>query len=423
MQKYFYEETATGYIQDIECCLPEQQTSLFVFCNECSHGHPCYFVICYAKSGVLVRQPSSILAAATILSCTLLLSIYNSLGQAIPKTIEPENAGRLYEEAMALQQANHLAEARSLLLQADALSPDDVKVEIALAKLDSRFGKQIEALELFRRVESRDPKSPENAINLGIALASGGNYDEALKLATWAVELNPRASSAHYLRGKVLVDLSRGDDAQREYQLALSFSPDDPLTLYDLAIIDESMGRPAEEVALLEHLIRIRPNLANDHFLLGRALLHEGQPVKAENAFRDAVRLDPHHRAALYSLSRLLQHQDPAEAEQFTSRFRALKTTDDETNKIRDQGNSGVAAMQQHDWPSAIRQFQSALILCSGCAVESILEKDLGLAQCQSGDTIAGTASLRRSFALDPNDPDVLKAIELAEHASPRSRN
>ncbi len=324
---------------------------------------------------------------------------------------------------MALQKANHLAEARILLLRADALSPDDAKIAVALAKLDTRLGKQNEALELFRRLESRDPRNPENALNLGIALASDGNYDEALNLATRAVELNPSASSGHYLRGKVLVDLSRADDAQREYQLALSLSPDDALALYELAILDESMGRTKEEIPLLEHLVRIRPGVANDHFLLGRALLHEGQTAKAEMAFRDAVRLDPNHRAALYSLSRLLQHQNPAEAEQFTSRFRALRLSDEETNRIRDLGNTGVLAMQQRDWPSAIRQFQSALVLCSGCAVESTLEKDLGLAQCQSGDTISGLASLRRSFALDPNDADVLKAIELAERASPLSRN
>lgn len=328
------------------------------------------------------------------------------------------DAQALYRKALQLEQSKDLAMAQRTLLQAHTLAPADVPIEIVLAKLDALLGRNDDAVALFRKVQADHPANAENALNLAIALAQAGPLDEALTYATLAAKLSPRSSAAHHLRGKILDDLGRPADAQAQYESALAISPTDPLLLYDFALLYESTGNPSEEVSLLRRLIKVRPNISNDHFLLGRALSHTGDQPGSRLEFREAVRIDPNNRAALYNLYRSLRQENPDEAEQFAARFRALKLSDDELNNLRDQGNRGVRAMQAQNWTLAISIFQAALTACSGCTVEATLEKDLGIAQCQSGDTLAGTASLRRALALNPSDLDVLKAIEVAERSA-----
>ena len=356
----------------------------------------------------------------SVVFCVLGVLCSECPAQTAPQTDAASEAQRIYTGARALERLNRLAEAQSMLVTAHSLSPSNAEIEVALGKLDSVLGRLTEAIDLFRHLETVNPEAPENASNLAIALAAHGDRDEALRFATKAVERDKDSVEAHHLRGKLLVDLNRPVDAQAEFEEALKLAPSDAATLYDFAILREAGGQTNDEVVLLRRLIRVRPEDANDHFLLGRALAHSGNEVAARVEFLETTRLDPKNRAALYGLSRSLQRENPAEAERFAARFRALKLSEDEMNSVRDEGNRGVRAMQAGDWHNAILIFQAVLRTCSGCELEATLEKDLGLAQCQSGDTRAGAATLRRSLALNPTDVDVLRAIRIAEAGKPQ---
>ncbi|GAC1426064.1 MAG: hypothetical protein NVSMB62_23420 [Acidobacteriaceae bacterium] len=324
----------------------------------------------------------------------------------------------LYKQGVSLVETGHLAEAQRVLLQAEQEAPESLEILVTLGKLDALLGQKDEAIRLFRTVEAKAPGNTDNEINLAIALASRGSLEEALGPAAKAVASSPHSAAAHHIRGKILADLQRPGDAQAEYESALAAAPRDALTLYDYAQFCEESGRLQEEVVLLRRLVEVRPAKAQYHFLLARALSRTGDEAGSRREYRETIRLDPENRSALYSLSRAMLKEDPEEAARLAARFHALRASEEEVNGIRTQGNDGVAAMQARNWPRAIAIFESALAACAGCTLEATLEKDLGLSQCQGGDMEGGVASLRRSLALNPNDLDTLRALEIAERTN-----
>lgn len=335
----------------------------------------------------------------------------------------PAKVEALYREGVSLVESGRLAEAQRVLLQAESRAPANLEIKITLGKLDALLGQNDDAIRLFREVETQAPGNRENQINLAIALAAHGLLEEALVPATKAVTSSPRSLAAHHIRGKILAGIHRDADARTEYEMGLALAPRDVLTLYDYAQFCEETGRLVEEVPLLRRLLEVRPAKAQYHFMLGRVLSRTGDGAGSRREYREAIRLDPSNRAALYSLARAMQKDDSQEAARLTARFRALQASEEDLNAIRSQGNQGVSAMQAHDWPRAVEIFEAALAACAGCTLEATLEKDLGLSQCQGGQLEAGVLSLRRSLALNPNDLDTLHALEIAERASPTSKN
>lgn len=346
-----------------------------------------------------------------------------SAGLAHAQATISAGAQALYTEGTTLMRTGRLAEAQRVLLRAEAAAPGSLEIKITLGKLDALLGKSDDAIRLFSEVESKDPANSENEVNLAIALATRGSLDEALISATKAVQSGPRSAAAHHIRGKILAALNLAGEAQTEYETTLALTPADPLTLYDYAQFCEGTGNLREEVSILQRLVAVRPDNAQDRFLLARTLSRTGDQEGARREYRETIRLEPDNRAALYSLSRALQKEDPVQAAQLWARFGSLRISDDELNAIRSQGNDGVSAMQNRDWPRAIAIFESALASCAGCTLEATLEKDLGLSQCQGGDTAAGMISLRRSLALNPKDLDTLRALEIAEQANAAAKH
>lgn len=368
-----------------------------------------------SRSGYVQRRCDGLALRSALLAVVLVVS---GVAQTQSSSTMPASARALYKEGTTLMQAGRLAEAQRVLEQAEREAPGSVEIKITLGKLDAVLGRNNEAIRLFREVEAASPANSESEVNLAIALAARGALEDALLTATKAVAGNPQSPGAHHIRGKILASLNRPGEAQTEYDAALALAPADPLVLHDYAQFCEDASKLPAEVSLLQRLVKVRPGKAQDHFLLARALSRTGDQDGSQREYRETIRLDPENRAALYSLSRALHKEDPAEAERLAERFRALRVSDEEINAIRTKGNEGVAAMQSREWARAIAIFESALTSCAGCTLDATLEKDLGLSQCQAGDTVAGANSLRRSLALNPSDPDTVRALDMAERAN-----
>jgi hypothetical protein len=80
-------------------------------------------------------------------------------------------------------------------------------------------------------------------------------------------------------------------------------------------------------------------------------------------------------------------------------------------------GNFALASAAAHDWPQAISQLQEGIRICGSCTALGQLHKDLGLIYLHSGDTTDGIRELLEAKKLMPVDPDVEKAIRIAQTA------
>ena len=346
---------------------------------------------------------------------TLLLSLsLISPSTAGPGDPQSPSAQSLYAEGLALWKAGRLAEAQARTAEAVALAPGNLEMQSSLGKLDDLVGRYDEAIPLFRAVAKAKPTDGTAQLDLAIALAQGGSLDESLAIASGLTHTHPNLAPAHRLRAKTLADLHRPDEALAEYKLAERLAPNDWLTQYDMATLLGAMGNTPDQVLHLRRLIALQPGKAQFHFQLGQALEHAGDRPGAITEWREAIRLEPRYREAIYSLSRALRQTDPQEARALEERFREIRQSADVLNSIRDQGNGGVAAMSRRDFTTASALFRSALETCAGCELEGDLEKDLGLALCQAGDLKTGEQMLVAALTLKPADPDIVRALAIA---------
>jgi len=78
-------------------------------------------------------------------------------------------------------------------------------------------------------------------------------------------------------------------------------------------------------------------------------------------------------------------------------------------------GNFALASAAAHDWPQAISQLQEGIQVCGGCTALGQLHKDLGLIYLHSGSKKDGLRELLEAKKLTPADPDIDKAIRIAQ--------
>jgi Flp pilus assembly protein TadD len=83
------------------------------------------------------------------------------------------------------------------------------------------------------------------------------------------------------------------------------------------------------------------------------------------------------------------------------------------TSQAETLANFALASANRGDYPQAISQLREAVGECGECRSKADLYKDLGLIECKSGDIQSGEKDLVTAKSLKPQDPDVLKALDI----------
>ena len=106
-------------------------------------------------------------------------------------------------------------------------------------------------------------------------------------------------------------------------------------------------------------------------------------------------------------------------ANQYQQRFEALQKKRQITDRAETLGNFALASAEARDWDQAVAQLKEALQICGDCRSRAALHKNLGLIYCRSGEVRNGERELRVAAKLKPNDPDVVKALEVIRSLVP----
>ena len=147
--------------------------------------------------------------------------------------------------------------------------------------------------------------------------------------------------------------------------------------------------------------------------MLANSLLHQNRTTEAVAELRTALTIDPNSAQATYKLSRALHTIDPGESQRLSDQFIRLKAK----NSVVDQGkalaNEAFHAFTVQNWRESVRLFNEALEACGDCDVESTLHRNLGLTLCREGQIERGAEELRKALALNPEDRDAAKALDM----------
>jgi Flp pilus assembly protein TadD len=142
--------------------------------------------------------------------------------------------------------------------------------------------------------------------HLGIALASEGKIDEAIRHYREALRIRPGYAKAHNNLGSVLAKEGKLDEAISHFHHALQAKPDLPEVYINLGSLFKTQGKFDEAISHFRQALQIKPDSADAHNQLGSLIGSQGRFDEAIGHFREALRAKPNYAEALNNLGSAL---------------------------------------------------------------------------------------------------------------------
>jgi tetratricopeptide (TPR) repeat protein len=143
----------------------------------------------------------------------------------------------------------------------------------------------------------------------------------------------PRTPGLHYAFGNFLAHVGHYDQALEEMQKELEITPDDVLTLLQIAMAYLTINQPEKGLPYAEEAVRLSPELFAARYALGWTLFKLGQNDRAIAELERVIKLEPNSPQAHFALSQayLRAHRKP-DADRERETFAKLKQKAVETS-------------------------------------------------------------------------------------------
>jgi len=255
---------------------------------------------------------------------------------------------------------------KSYLVQAQRFFPDDYWVNAMLGRaiLGNTGGRPVnqetasQAVGYFRAALVKRPYSIAAKSNLGLALSSACESQEALELLEGAAKELPDNYVVHLNLG---VALEYGGDLQRaleSYQRTIELNPQHATAFFRLGMtLTKARQWEASEEALRKSM-SLDPNQADVHTALADTYLFRNRFAEAIPLYRDALAIDPDLPITWGNLSIALRNTGKLD-EALTSAEKAVEQGPDRKAFII-RGNAHKA---KGNFQQAVQDFQRAQAL------------------------------------------------------------
>ena len=181
-----------------------------------------------------------------------------------------------YLLAMCLEDQRHAADAAQALARALEINPALAAAREELAGLELTGGKTREGIEQLEALAALEPSRPERLVDVGLAYAKAGDYDNAIMTLGRAAQKYPEAELVYIALGRVWLSIAEA----RKDRVALN-----------------------KALQALEPAAT-RANATSDTLTLyGRAQLLAGQVEASEKTLEQATAVLPVEPAAFFYLS------------------------------------------------------------------------------------------------------------------------
>ena len=219
------------------------------------------------------------LLAAVILSACLLVT-----GHQLDYW---RNSVTLFSHAVQVTQKNSLAECN---------------LGLALAT----EGQTNEAILHERTALQLKPNYSEAENNLGMFLSAQGKQDEAILHLLTAIKDNPQHDQPYYNLGLIYLHQGRLDDAIAQFRSAIMVNPRYDKAFVNLGIALAKQGRLDEAIDQYRHALVFAPDNPYAHNAIGRALETENQLAEAAAHYSAAIAVKPDFAGAHENLGVVL---------------------------------------------------------------------------------------------------------------------
>ena len=175
-----------------------------------------------------------------------------------------------------------------------ALSPDKLHL---LATCAFFTGDDQLTARAASALQAAQPKSLE-----ALYWSIQANERLALRALAHFQQLEPDSARSHLLLGDIYHQLDRHDDAQTEYQKALTIAPGDPAALLGLATAYLSNNNNDGAIETAKTALARSPDDPELNLILGEALLAKYDYAGAEASLRKALRVKPQMQPHVHAL-------------------------------------------------------------------------------------------------------------------------
>lgn len=240
-----------------------------------------------------------------------------------------------------------------------------------------------------------------------------GALRKALALADSVVQRAPRLADGHFQRGRVLSELKRFDDAEKEYREVLSLNPQYQGAWFNL-------GNNAYRRQNYEDALRYFKNEHDKHpsastlVEIGKTYGRRGAPDSARQAYEEALSRDSTHAAAHARLGQLYEEEGEIEtALQHSRRAVELDSTDVNYRYV-----VGSQLFQLGRYEEAIEHLQAVI---EARPWHQGAHYNLGQALVRTGRRDRGKTYLAEADSLDEQQREIerLESVARDEPGSP----
>lgn len=175
---------------------------------------------------------------------------------------------RAIEDAARQQRDGKFEEARALLEKALAVSPDDIGLRLALARLLVRMKEYEPARVQLLEIIAADPTALEPRLALAETLSGLAWHEQARQVAAWVLESDPYSGEALRVAAQASLSLDNPDDAINHLRRLVNMNRENKWARSNLGLAYLKTGRTREARKVYEEMIKDDPADSAAHFNL-----------------------------------------------------------------------------------------------------------------------------------------------------------
>ena len=333
-----------------------------------------------------------------------------------PSQPSPEQRGAEFDRAEAALAKNDWKTAAPLLDAWLAGHPNDARALFDAAFVADEQNRQADAVSLYRRCVTLQPKNFAAQASLGLLLARMGKLSDARPVLVTATQLDPgaagKAALAQVWRALAQIDRTgingHPDNAQASSDLlqALKLSPETPQDTLMAASLAEASGDNAGAEASYRSLLTRDPDSVQAIGGLAHLLIVEKKYADAETLLQPALAKHPGNIPLTAQLAAVLVAEDKAEAIPLLQQLHTSNPSNEEITRMlaRVQADAG-------DFTSA-DAFDVALLRAHPQDADLLTSHGQNLLRL--GQFAAASAAFQQASVIDPNNVDALTGLGFA---------
>jgi len=221
--------------------------------------------------------------------------------------LAPSNVSYQIKMALILAQQKNFDKATEILGKVLQTKPGWDQVRFQLGRVLREQGKIEDAEREFSQIQKGQETFVNSRVMLAIMFLRTKDLGKALRYINEVVDSDTKDTDILHIKGSILEELNRYDEALKVYQRALEVEPKNSRIRYSQGNVLEKSGRRSKGLQEMERILAETPDDASAMNFIGYTMVVSGQDLgKAERLIRRALELKPDDGYILDSLAWVL---------------------------------------------------------------------------------------------------------------------